>query len=92
MVKYSPKPIDKLKTHIVFQLQHPIFHTAKGQQMKFRVTAMLRNSTGEVVPMKWLKEGDRFSATYSVMSILSQDNDRPWAELVSVHVDVIEGE
>lgn len=60
--------------------------------MKFRIIAILRNSGGELTEMQWLKEGKEFDAVRSVTSILAMDNDRPWAELVSIHVDVLEGE
>jgi len=60
--------------------------------MKFRVIAILRNAQGETTEMQYLKSGDKFSAVHSVMSAIAMGDDSPWVELVSIHVDRLEGE
>ncbi len=57
--------------------------------MKFRVSVILRNESGETTEMSWLKSGEKFDVMRSVASILAQDNDAPWFTLVSIHVDAI---
>lgn len=59
--------------------------------MQFRVIAILRNAGGELAEMQCLKSGRAFDVMHSVASVLAMDNDRPWAELVSIHIDVLEG-
>lgn len=92
-VKFAQFAIDKLRPAYSLPIVPPHIPQRKvrPRMTKYRVIAMLRNRSGDIVPMRWLLEGDRFQATHTVMGILAQDNDE-WTQLVSIHVDAIEGE
>ncbi len=56
--------------------------------MKFRVELIVKNRSGEIVPILYLKEGDRFSAGLAAMNALDVE-DPEWYDVVEIKITAL---